>query len=291
MVKMIQYFILVIDLALVVLGVALGESLSSLLHSGTDAHPVALRYQSVIEGERPWTPWRPHKILERTPEHEVILPINERVTRAAEIPASNDNQHAKRPPTYSLAITTQIPDVAIVEKPPTSDESIDESAESMDLTTPLLMSTENDPTEDELLITVTVESAINATTVATIEDEYLSDYQPDSTTSNLDFEDSTPELTETSYWAESSENNSLASNNSSNRSIGRALSHEDINWQVKSTKIIGTIIEDIRPYGDNTVVLTLGSIIAISLCIVIVLISLTGITFYLITLSCWFDET
>lgn len=277
-----EIFYIDIDLAFVVLGVVLGESPSSLLSSGTGAHPAALRHRSSIEGGRPWTPRRPHEILERAAKHEVILSINERMIRSAEIPATNDNQHTNRDPVYSDAFTTQIPDDATVEKPPTSDESIDESVESMDPTAPLLLSTENDAisahTEDELPSTATVETTTNLTnitTVATVEDEYLSDYQPDSTTSRLDFEDSTAELTEMSYWAEPSENSSMPSN-SSNRSLGRALSHEDIDWQVKSTKIIGTIIEDIRPYGDNTIVLTLGGIIAISLCIIILLVSITG---------------
>jgi len=273
--RLIQY------LAFVVLGVVLGENPSSLLSSGTGAHPAALRHRNDIEGERPWTLRRPHKILERAVEHEVILSINERVTRAAEIPATNDNQHASHDAAYSDAITTQIPDAVTVEKPPTSDESIDESPQSMDLTTPLLMSTESDPiyteTEDGTLSTTTVEST--ATTFGTVEEEYQSDYQPDSTTSRLDFEDSTMELIETSNLPESSENGSVASNSSA-RSLGRALSHEDIDWQIKSTKIIGTIIEDIRPYGDNTIVLSLGGIIAISLCIVTLLVSITGVSGY-----------
>jgi len=191
----------------------------------------------------PWTEWPSHKVLERSIERE----------RVAEIAQS----------AATTTMTTTATEDSI---------SVDQSADRIDTaTTPLLVSyvPRTEPSELDLLDSSTTKPVANITFPDG--SEYVADYLPDSTTMP-DYEDTTA--------------SELAMDNSSvsvfsNRSSGRALSHDDVAaWQAKSTKIIGTIIEDIRPFRENTVVLTLGAIVAITMCILIVIASVAGMSGY-----------
>ena len=229
-----------------------------------------------------------------------VTPTNAaRMARAADILSGNGNQHsadATEPPseeTYPTAepmyvdvdvamtpdeLTTRPSDSPLqsTESPPPSSTAIDDlvTNASAETTSTMTHQSADDVSEAVLLI---------SSSAAPLHDDYLADYQPGST-SQPDYEDTTAldKNTVRQTADESLENNQMETNSTAvgatNRSAGRALSHDDdhVGWMPKSTKIIGTIIQDIEPFEDDAAVLTAGGITAISLCISLVLITTAG---------------